>query len=695
MWSTEELTAAIIALATRVGASKGIVLPPPPVGLAESDIAEWLHRSATAGGVELVEQTVADAELETFLRAPGAALLRVAKSPSRFLVVSGARAGHVVLLAQDLTEHRLPLAEVAEQLRLRADAPVERAIDEVLDAANIGAERRAISRKRMLEKWLTSSPRCECWLVRLPAGSSFIAQLRAAGLLRVLAVFTASWIAWYAGWIASWWLVGRDALEGRSATGWLSGWALLLITLVPLRLLADWAQGTLSIGLGGLFRIRTFAGTFRLDRDEIDALGAGQLLGRVLDAGMFEGGVLNGGFLIVVSILELCLAAWILAHGAGGAGQVILLVCWVAATFVFGWLTSRALERWTDARLALTGEMTENMVGYRTRLAQSPREEWHRREDAHLDRLVRETAATDRAICWLSILTPQTWLMVAMILLVPGLTSGRSVTATAVALAGMVLGRGALARLAASLRVLAWTAVAWRNASLLFRAASRPDVAGRPDLVGATHDPASGPLLFAEHLVYRQRRRGHDPVVRDCSLIVHHGDRVLLRGRSGSGKSTLSALLSGLREPDGGILLLDGLDRRTVGCVGWRKRVVVAPQFHENHIFAATLAFNLLMGRGWPPQPHDLADAEALCAELGLDALLARMPAGIWQKVGDIGWQLSHGERSLVFIARALLQRASVVIFDESFASLDPKTLDRALACAVRRAPTLINIMHT
>ena len=59
------------------------------------------------------------------------------------------------------------------------------------------------------------------------------------------------------------------------------------------------------------------------------------------------------------------------------------------------------------------------------------------------------------------------------------------------------------------------------------------------------------------------------------------------------------------------------------------------------------------------------------------------MPAGLQQMVGETGWQLSHGERSRLYIARALLQGAELVVLDESFAALDPETLARALRCVL------------
>jgi ATP-binding cassette subfamily B protein len=70
------------------------------------------------------------------------------------------------------------------------------------------------------------------------------------------------------------------------------------------------------------------------------------------------------------------------------------------------------------------------------------------------------------------------------------------------------------------------------------------------------------------------------------------------------------------------------------------------------------------------------------------------MPAGLQQRVGETGWQLSHGEKSRLFLARALLQRSALTVLDESFAALDPQTLQRSLACALQRTKALLVIAH-
>lgn len=125
---------------------------------------------------------------------------------------------------------------------------------------------------------------------------------------------------------------------------------------------------------------------------------------------------------------------------------------------------------------------------------------------------------------------------------------------------------------------------------------------------------------------------------------------------------------------------------------GWRDRVGLVPQHGDNHILLAPVAFNLLMGRRWPPTEDDLEQAADVCTDLGLGPLLERMPAGLGQTIGETGWRLSQGERARVCLARALLADHDVLILDEPLGVLDPVTARRVLAVAGRRARTLVVI---
>jgi len=142
------------------------------------------------------------------------------------------------------------------------------------------------------------------------------------------------------------------------------------------------------------------------------------------------------------------------------------------------------------------------------------------------------------------------------------------------------------------------------------------------------------------------------------------------------------------------VLLLRGLDRSTFGMSGWRRRITAAPQFHENHVLNGSFAYNLLLGREWPVSASSREEARVICQELGLDEVLAKMPSGLDEMIGETGWQLSHGEKSRLYIARTLLQGTELVILDESFASLDPETMGVAVRCVLKHAPSVVVVSH-
>jgi ATP-binding cassette subfamily B protein len=420
----------------------------------------------------------------------------------------------------------------------------------------------------------------------------------------------------------------------------------------------------------------------------------------------------------ISAVISLFTAAGILAQGPGGMTHVAVLAVWTIIVTATTYALAKRTSDWTNLRLSMTNHLVERMVGHRTRLAQERPDQRDARDDPPLQAYLGASARMDAAAVPLQVGLAAGWLLLALAALAPALlgtaTGAPSTSLLAISLGGMLLAQRAFAGLAGGLGSLVRARVAWQQVRTLFLAGGAPAQDGRQDAPGrvppdrgidappASFVPRLGlrqadaapsaPLLDATGLQFRHHPAG-PPLLDGIDLRIDHGDRLLLEGGSGAGKSTLAALLTGLRRPDAGLLLLGGWDRPTLGR-DWHRLATAAPQFHENHVLSATLAFNLLMGRDWPPSLADLAEAESLCHDLGLGDLLARMPAGLQQRVGETGWQLSHGERSRIFLARALLQRAPLVVLDESFAALDPATLAQCLRCTMDRADALLVIAH-
>jgi ATP-binding cassette subfamily B protein len=672
---------------TERGVNPPFPIPPRPEALPDA-LAHWLESAAQTLGLEAQPAETTYADFERHLRHMGPALLHVPtdSGPQFLAILPGAK-----LLTPDLRIIPADRALIRSALCAAMEAPIVREIQNTLDRARIPPSKQPRARDAILRERLGAQRIRGIWLLRLPPGASFREQLRRARIPRRLLALCAAHAIQYGLWILAWYIAGKNVLSGAVDRAWLIPWALLLLTLVPLRILITRLQGWVAIGAGALLKQRLFLGALRLDPDSIRHQGAGQLLGRVLESEAVEALALSGGFLALVALIEIVAAMFVLAAGAGGLLQSALLFIWLFIVAAIAWKYFQRNRDWTDVRRAMTHQLVESMAGHRTRLAQLAADGWHAGEDEALENYVKSSRAMDRSTVRLIALAPRGWLVLGLLGLTPALVYGNDSPARiAIAVGGTLLAYRAWRRLTAGAWQLAGAAVAWQRTSVLFGAATRQELPGSLDPAAA---PSSPLVVEARDLTFRYNHRA-EPVLRGANLAIPRGGRVVLKGASGGGKSTLVSLLSGVRQPTSGRVLVDGLDRAALGAAEWRRRLAAAPQFHENHVLAETFAFNLFLGRHSVLTPADFEEAQAVCEELGLGPLLARMPAGLLQMVGETGWQLSHGERSRLYIARALLQNAELVVLDESFAALDPENLKRAVECAVKRAPSLLAIAH-
>lgn len=694
-WPRDHLVQALESLALRSGL-RGTAMTSvlPPVG-ASSSVGNWLEWAAGHLGIEVESVEFPFSEVERGLVKACPMLCQLHDGDEiRFLLLLKARGRTVALIGPDLRLHWRKVEAIRAAATAPFEAPLLRDLDRLLETAGVASECRDRVGSTMLRQRLATRRVDGCWILRLPPTAPFWAQLAHAGLTRRLGWLVALLTGVYLVEIVGWALIGAAALDGRLDLAWLLAWLLLVVSNIPLRLGADWINASFALDLGRILKARLLAGALRVNIDAVKHQGAGQLLGRVMESQALEALALNGGMAVVVAVLELMFSAWILTAGAAGYWHLVALLVWSAAISAFCWRYRHRLQAWSAARLNMTHELIENMVGHRTRLAQ----EWPSRRDEAEDRTMLGYLGLSREldIAMMPILSGAAggWIIVALLALAPPFMTGAASPAElAISLGGIMLANRAFTGISRGITALSQAGVAWNLVSDLFRAAGGPlEQASIPPSPQVGAEGARRKLIEASEVVFRYRSESR-AILRGLDLTIHQGERILLEGASGGGKSTLAALLTGLRIPESGLLLLNGLDRPTLGS-NWHRLATEAPQFHENHILAGSLAFNLLMGRAWPASKDDLTVARALCVELGLGALLDRMPAGLMQQVGETGWQLSHGERSRVFLARALLQDAPLTILDESFAALDPETLKACLKCAAAHARTLVVIAH-
>ena len=155
---------------------------------------------------------------------------------------------------------------------------------------------------------------------------------------------------------------------------------------------------------------------------------------------------------------------------------------------------------------------------------------------------------------------------------------------------------------------------------------------------------------------------------RGLDLEIAPGEFVAIVGASGSGKSTLSKLLLGFYEPVEGHIRIDGHDTRHLAANELRASFGVVPQ--ETTLFAGTLYENLCLA---DPQAafHDVIEA---CRRAEIHEFIESMPEGYRTVIGEHGAGLSGGQKQRIAIARALLKRPRVLVFDEATSNLDAPT---------------------
>ncbi|MGX5804174.1 ABC transporter ATP-binding protein [Bradyrhizobium sp. Arg314] len=176
-------------------------------------------------------------------------------------------------------------------------------------------------------------------------------------------------------------------------------------------------------------------------------------------------------------------------------------------------------------------------------------------------------------------------------------------------------------------------------------------------------------------------------ILSNISFQARRGETIAIVGPPGSGKSTMAHLIPRFYDVTGGTITLDGQDIRNVTLSTLRRAVVVVQQ--DAFLFTTTVENNIAYGDPWANEPRIARASESA----QLHNFILGLPEGYKSVVGERGVSLSGGQRQRLAIARAMMLRPSVIVFDDSTAAIDAATEQRIRSAMRRSAKDRVTII--
>lgn len=475
-------------------------------------------------------------------------------------------------------------------------------------------------------------------------------------------------------------IIDDGVATGNIPLIWRIGGQMLVISLVQIlcAVTAVWLGARAAMATGRDIRHSLFARVIGFSRQEVSSFGAPSLITRTTnDVQQVQMIVLMSALMIVMApIMMVGGVVMALREDVGLSVVMVVAVPLLAVAIALLIQRMRPLfHRMQEMIDQLNRVVREQVAGIRVIRAFT-------REQHERDRFARTNAELTDISLRVGRLMALMWPLVTMIM------NLASVAAMALGADRILAGHLQVGQLTAFLNYLTMILMSVMMASMMLFMAPRAEVsAGRilevldtestvvPPARPVTDLPHGGRVEF-DHATFSYPG-AEAPVLRDVSLVAEPGMTTAVIGATGSGKSTLVNLVPRLFDVSSGSVRLDGIDVTRIDQELLWSRIALVPQ--TSFLFTGTIASNLRLGRAEATDEElwealRIADAEEFVRELA-DGLEAAVSQG--------GTNYSGGQRQRLAIARAIVKRPEVYVFDDSFSALDVAT-DARVRSALR-----------
>ncbi len=255
---------------------------------------------------------------------------------------------------------------------------------------------------------------------------------------------------------------------------------------------------------------------------------------------------------------------------------------------------------------------------------------------------------------------------------------------------------GNIAEFIVYVNILTWpvASVGWVTSLVQRAAASQKRINEFLDLEPEITNPSTIPFEFTNSIEFKNVSFTYPETnitaIDQLSFTLTKGQTLAIVGKTGSGKSTISNLISRMIDVSSGSILIDNQDIKNINLNDWRNQIGIVPQ--EVFLFSDSIQNNITFGK----DQFETADIHQAAQMAGVYDSIIAFPNGFETLLGERGITLSGGQKQRVSIARALIKKPGLLLFDDALSAVDTQTEENILSnlASTRKDATNILISH-